>query len=289
MRSRRSGRLALLGLTALALGACSPSHGGASAISSPSSISIPPPATSSVDPSGLPVPSDWPDQDTPIGQASAQLQMAWDPYGVTIIPSRDVFDSMPAVPTVLNETGGALSDAQAQEMGLAYYRTDALWGWADAHDQMKFQLYLSNQGYLNTAAGEAESAGDSVIDPVCVLYPIKLAIVPVDQSIVTFEGGVGYTVHTAYALVEEYGGSVSSPCQQTADTSAGPEVTWTGPAVDIETGSVHTDPLLGLTWFGESDRDCPSSNVGLPAGFGTPPAQSGTTPVPEPDACDLFG
>jgi len=55
--------------------------------------------------------------------------MTWDPYGVTIIPSRDVFDNMPPVPTVLNKTDGALTSDQVQQMGLAYYRTDALWGW----------------------------------------------------------------------------------------------------------------------------------------------------------------
>lgn len=290
MGARGPGRLSLavVGLAVLAVGACSPSHGGASATSSPSSTTIPPPATSSANSSALPNPSDWPDQDTPISQASAQLQTVWDPYGVTLIPSRHVFDSMPAVPAVLNKTNGALSAAQAQQIGVAYYRTDALWGWADAHDQMKLQLYLSNQGFLNGPSGQAESAGEPVTDPSCDLYPVKLAVVPVDQSIVSFEAGVGDTVTSQYALVEQY----SAPCSVTATTAEGPQVleSWQGPALILETGEARADPVLGLSWFAESARSCPSSGLPtLPSEFGTPPPASGATASPGPEACDVFG
>jgi len=89
-------------------------------------------------------------------------------------------------------------------------------GLADAHDQMKFQLYLSNQGFLNTPEGQAEGAGEPVTDPLCDLFPVKLAVVPVDQSIVSFEAGVGDTVSALYALVEQY----SSPCSVTATPPA---------------------------------------------------------------------
>ena len=288
MGARGPGRLslALVGLAVLAVGACSPSHGGGSATSTPSSITIPPP--SSADSSALPNPSDWPAQDTPIAQASAQLQMVWDPYGVTLIPSRHVFDGVPAVPAVLNKTNGALPDAQAQQVALAYYRTDALWGWADAHDQMKLQLYLSNQGFLNGPSGQAESAGEPVTDPSCDLYPVKLAVVPVDQSIVSFEAGVGDTVTSAYALVEQY----SAPCSVTATTAEGTQVleSWQGPALILETEKARTDPVLGLSWFAESARSCPSSGLPtLPSEFGTPPPASGATASSGPEACDVFG
>ena len=286
MGARGPGRLRLagVGLAVLAVGACSPSHGGASATSSPSSTTIPPPATSSANSSALPNPSDWPDQDTPISQASAQLQMVWDPYGVTLIPSRHVFDSIPAVPAVLNKTNGALSAAQAQQIGVAYYRTDTLWGWADAHDQMKLQLYLSNQGFLNTPEGQAEGAGEPVTDPVCDLYPVKLAVVQVDQSIVSYEAGVGFSVDSPYALAEEY----KSPCSVTATTAEGPQVldSWQWPTLILETGSARTDPLLGLTWFEESARACPSSGLPTPdPGFPTPPDYNSGGPA----ACAALG
>jgi hypothetical protein len=284
MNRRRAGTLlGLLTASVVAIAGCSSLSHGTTSTKPSTSLTIPTPATGEAGATSLPNPSDWPEQDTPISQASTQLQMAWDPYGVSIIPSRHVFDSIPAVPTVLNETSGALTQAQVQQMGLAFYRTDALWGWADAHDQMKFQLYLSNQGFMNSAPGRAESQGQPVNDPSCDLYPVDLAVVPVDQSVVSFEAGWGYQVSAHYALVERYKG----PCSVTASTSSGPQilVSWQWPALILETGTSRTDSVLGWVWFAESARTCPASNMPTPVpGFPTPNYdQAG------PSACHALG
>jgi hypothetical protein len=289
MNRRRAGTLlGLLALAALALAGCSPTAPVTSPGKPSGSLTIPTPATDSVGATTLPNPSDWPDQDTPISQASVQLQMAWDPYGVTIIPSRHIFASIPRVPTLLNKTNGALTEDQVQEMGVALYRSSALWGWADQHDQLRLQVFLSNAGFVNTPAGNAEAKGEPVADPPCALYPVKLAVIAVDPAVVSFEEGVGYSVHASYALVEDYGGSITQACDQTAETPRGTQITWRGPSVNIETGTVRSDPLLGLTWFGESDRYCPYVPIQLPSPFGTPPPASSSPASSEPAACRLF-
>lgn len=277
-------------LLAFALASCA---GGAPAATRTPSTPATIPTPNQPDPraSAVPDASVWPQQDTPFAQAPAQMQQAWAAYGVTLIPSRHVFDNMPAVPTVVNKTNGALTQAQAQQTGLAYYRTEALWGWAAANDQMKLQLYLANQGFLNTDAGAAEGKAEAVQEPRCALYPSQLAVVPVDASIKSFLEALGYTVSGANALVQNY----STPCSVTARTPSGEQVIHKWPLgliLDIETGTVRQDPVLGLAYFGEADRECPESGFPTPwPGETLPP---GTVPSPGspeggPLACGVFG
>lgn len=255
------------------------------------SIAIPTPSTQMPGATSVPALADWPKRDTPFAQAPSQMQLAWAAYGVTLIPSRHVFDNMPAVPTVVNKTNGALTQAQVQQTGLAFYRSEALWGWAAANDQTKLQLYLGNEGFLNTPAGAAESKGEPVRDPACELYPTQLAVVPVESSIKTFLEHFGYTVSSAFALVQNY----KTPCSQSAVTTAGEKVIqqWAfGLDLQVETGSEREDPVLGLVYVGEAAHDCPENGFPtLPAGETLPP---GTVPSPgAPDggplACGVFG
>ena len=277
---------------AVLLAACA-SAPAATRTTSSTPATIPTPNQPDPNATAVPDPGAWPEQDTPYDQASAQLQQAWAAYGVTIIPSRHVFAGMPLVPTVLNKTNGALTQAQVQQIGLAFYRAEALWGWAAAHDQMKLQLYLGNQGFLNTAAGAAESKGQPVQDPACELYPTKLAVVPVDASITSFLQHLGYAVSSPYALVESY----KTPCSQKALTGAGAETViaqWAfGLNLQIETGSSHDDPLLGLVYVGEAARDCPESGFPTaPPGVTFPPGALGPSPGTAdggPLACGVIG
>ena len=291
-RARRWLSSASVLLGGLMLAACA-STPAATRTASSTPATIPTPNQPDPHATAVPDPSAWPDQDTLYAQASAQLQQAWAAYGVTIIPSLHVFAGMPAVPTVLNKTNGVLTQAQAQQIGLAFYRAEALWGWAAAHDQMKLQLYLGNQGFLNTAAGTAESKGQPVQDPPCELYPTKLAVVPVEASITSFLQHLGYAVSSQYALVESY----KTPCNQTALTGAGAQTViaqWAfGLNLQIETGSWHDDPLLGLVYVGEAARDCPESGYPTaPPGVTFPPGALGPSPGSAdggPLACGVIG
>lgn len=278
-------------LLATVLASCA---GGAPAATRTPSTPATIPTPNQPDPraSAVPDASVWPQQDTPFAQAPAQLQQAWAAYGVTLIPSRHVFDNVPAVPSVVNKTNGALTQAQVQQTGLAFYRSEALWGWAAANDQMKLQLYLGNEGFLNTAAGAAENKGEAVQEPRCALYPSQLAVVPVDASIKSFLEHLGYTVSSAFALMQNYG----TPCSVSARTSAGEQVIeqWAfGLDLQVETGSERDDPVLGLVYVGEAARDCPESGYPTPPpGVSFPPGALGPSPgAPDggPLACGVFG
>ena len=256
------------------------------------SIAIPTPSAQMPGATSVPTLADWPEQDTPFAQAPSQMQLAWAAYGVTLIPSRHVFDNMPAVPSVVNKTNGALTQAQVQQTGLAFYRSEALWGWAAANDQTKLQLYIGNEGFLNTPAGDAESKGEPVREPACDLYPTKLAVVPVDASIKSFLEHLGYTVSSAFALVENY----KTPCSVTALTSTGEKMVqqWAfGLNLGLEAGSEREDPVLGLVYVGEAARDCPESGYPTPPpGFTFPPGALGPSPGAAdggPLACGVFG
>ena len=274
---------------AVLLAACASAPATRTASSTPATI----PTPNQPDPNAtaVPDPGAWPEQDTPYAQASAKLQQAWAVYGVTIIPSRHVFAGMPAVPAVLNKTNGALTQAQVQQIGLAYYRTNALWGWASSRDQTKLQVYLANQGFLNTAAGDAESKGEPVQEPTCALYPTQMAVVPVDSSITSFLQAHGYTVSSAQALSEGY----KTPCTITALTPTGPQPVFNekyGTTLGVETGSVRADPVLGLVYFREAARECPES--GLPTPWPGESFLPGDVPSPGtteggPLACGVFG
>lgn len=271
------------------LAACA-SAPAATRTASSTPATIPTPSHPDPNATAVPDPGAWPEQDTPYAQASAQLQQAWAAYGVTIIPSRHVFAGMPVVPTVLNKTNGALTQAQVQQIGLAYYRTNALWGWASLHDQTKLQLYLANQGFLNTAAGDAESKGEPVQEPSCALYPTQMAVVPVDSSITSFLQAHGYTVSSAQALSEGY----KTPCTITALTGNGPTAVFGekfGTTLDIETGSTRADPVLGLVYFREAGRECPESGLPTPwPGETWPPGAMPSAGTAEggPLACGVF-
>lgn len=271
------------------LGACASKPAPAPSRTATSSA-IPTPDPLPAGATSVPVAADWPEQDTPFAQAPSQMQLAWAAYGVTIIPSRHVFDSMAAPPQVLNKTNGVLTQAQVQQIALAYNRTDALWGWADAHNQPKLQVYLSNAGFLNTPAGQAEAQGEAVIDPKCDLYPTKMSVFPVDAGIKAFVEAHGYTVSATYALVSNF----STPCSITAQTSKGSQTIYDwafGLNVVVESGNARNDPVLGLAYFAEGARACPNSGYPTPEpGESFPP---GMLPTPGgeggPSACYVFG
>ena len=239
--------IALPALLALALAGCS----------SPSSPSIHPTAVGSPSPSSLATnyrylnPSLYPAQDTPLTQASAQLQAVWTAYDVTVIPGQHILDGMPAPPKVLNLTNGKLSDADVEALAWSEYRENAFVGWLEAKVQPGFNDHLRVHGLFNGIIGNAVRAGQSVNNPPCDLYATQMAVVPVDQSIQAFEAGKGYTVSAQFALVDRY----PAGCAITAADGRTLFSTQTD-TVAVETGVVRHDDVLGAFFFAESGRDC---------------------------------
>lgn len=239
--------IALPALLALALAGCS----------SPSSPSIHPTAVGSPSPSSLATnyrylnPSLYPAQDTPLTQVSAQLQVVWTAYDVTLIPGQHILDAMPTPPKVLNLTNGKLSDADVEVLAWSEYRENAFVGWLQAKVQPGFNDHLRVHGLFNGIIGNAVRAGQSVNNPPCDLYATQMAVVPVDQSIQAFEAGKGYTVSAQFALVDRY----PAGCAITAADGRTLFSTQTD-TVAVETGVVRHDDVLGPFFFAESGRDC---------------------------------
>jgi len=175
-----------------------------------------------------------------------------------------VLDKMPAPPKVLNLTHGGMSDADAAALAIALYRQSAFIGWMEASVQPKFNDHLRDTGEFNTPVGEASRRGEVVVNPPCDLYPVKVAVVPVDQAILDFQTSLGYRVTSAFAVVEQYQG----PCAITAQTPNGPRIVGSfgdpNPPV-IETGQVRSDPILGPLYYSESKNVCPPGASGGPA------------------------
>lgn len=196
----------------------------------------------------------YPEQDTPIAQASARLQAVWTPYDVTVIPGRHLLDSMPSPPHVLNMTNGGLSDADAEALAWAEYRENAFVGWLEAHTQPGLNDHVRVHGLFNGVLGNTVRAGTSVIDPRCDLYAARMAVVPVDPSVGAFEAGKGYTVSAPYALVDLY----PAGC---AITTAGGQTLFSEQSntVAVETGAIRHDDVLGDIFYAESGRDCAAS------------------------------
>jgi hypothetical protein len=196
-------------------------------------------------------PSLYPVQDTPLAQASAQLQAVWTGYDVTTIPSRHVLGSMPTPPKVVNLTGGKLSDADAEAMAWAEYRENAFVGWLEARLQPGLNDHLRAHGLFNGIIGNTVRAGRSVNNPPCDLYATKMAVVPVDDSVRAFEAGKGYTVAGQYALVDLYpaGCAITTTDGQTLFPAQ-------SDTVAVESGIVRHDDVLGDIFVADSGRDC---------------------------------
>lgn len=239
--------IAVLALLTLALAGCG----------SPSSPSIRSTAVASPSPSSIATnyrylnPTLYPRQDTPLTQASAQLQAVWTAYDVTIIPGQHLLDAMPTPPKVLNLTNGKLSEAEAQALAWSEYRENAFVGWLEAKVQPGLNDHLRVHGLFNGIIGNTVRAGQSVNNPPCDLYATQMAVLPVDQSVQAFEAGKGYTVSAQYALVDRYPAGCSI-------TAAGGQVLFSTQTdtIAVETGVIRHDAVLGAFFFAESGRDC---------------------------------
>jgi hypothetical protein len=229
---------------------------GLAACGSPSSPSIRSTPSASPSPSAVGTnyrylnPTLYPARDTPMTQASAQLQAVWTAYDVTVIPGQHILDGMPAPPKVLNLTSGKLSDADAEALAWSEYRENAFLGWLEAKVQPGLNDHLRAHGLFNGVIGNAVRAGQAVTNPACGLFATQIAVITVDQTVVAFEGGKGYAVTSQFALVDRY----KAPCA--VSTAGGALFTASADVVIVETGSVRHDAVLGDVYFAESGRDC---------------------------------
>jgi len=216
-------------------------------------------ATSSQSPTALD-PFVFPERDTPLEQASAQLQAVWKPYKVTIIPSRHTLEGMPNIVKVRNFTQGRVSDADAQQLLSAEFRDNTFLAWAELNVQLKFEDFLQLPVFATSPLTAALRAGQPVIDPPCDLYPIASGLVALDQQSRTYFDSTftrkGSPVTAQYALVQTYKG----PCDVVTVTPQGARQVLVpipaGGATAVFPGHLQRDPVLGELWFAEASFLC---------------------------------
>ena len=223
-------------LLAIVLGAC-----GSTTTTATPTRSATPTATAVPTP-----PVFFPARDTPYDHASKELQTYWAPYTVGTIPGVNALADQPPAPRVVNLTT-TVPDDVAQAWGDAFMHTAAWEDWA---------IRASQPGLMGRLGIDAQSdqsslaAGDVVTRPGCDLFPVQLILLAnTAASDLSFD---------QYSMGAVYQGPNGTTCDTTVAPPGAPAQiarTYTSMA-EVFPGWVHSDPILGDLWIGDSRDDC---------------------------------
>ncbi len=201
---------------------------------------------------------------TPIADVPAACAALWAPYGVTKIPPVNLTDAAPAPPVVVNETQGAISDAQLHSWVIASTRASLWYRWAEANDQSGLMSHLGRLKLIPPAELQAMATGETVQQPDCALFPTRVVLFPITASDRRFFLSEGESVKADYALVGRYPG----PCLVTAQAANGQAHTLASyPTAGITFFATYqvNDPLLGTLLFTDGAGNC--SDRGAPTAW----------------------
>jgi len=212
-------------------------------------------AVATVTPRPVQIPSTFPAHDTPIDQAPAALAAKWRPYGVRVIPGREVFAHVPT--TELTPASNQVPNAR--EILDANTRTNALIGWAEAHQETTLLTHLQSAA-LNTGPIFAALGSGPVIDPPCDLYFSSAFAVPLDPAVVVYlKREKGNDVHGAQAVLAYTGNAAGVDCAVTlAAPGASPSpIGRVGQGQrGFDAGEIRHDHVLGTLWWDEGGAGC---------------------------------
>jgi hypothetical protein len=191
---------------------------------------------------------------------------AWQQKGATEVPPASLRATSLGAVQVVNQTGGAVSDADAARWAAAYVRANAYEFWAWNHLQDGFlqrsglsQVPHSVFAYDITTIQQARAAGVRL--EVTRLALRRLVLRPVPDALHQ-EFTSQLFVWTAYAFfLDQIGpaelnwidGQGTKTNKARKDAGVG--------APELVGGQLATDPLMGEIWVADSDWDCTSANV----------------------------
>lgn len=195
---------------------------------------------------GGPLLAAFPSADTPIAQAPATVADRWRPYGVTIIPSAHIFDGLPSMPRVVNASGSAISDADAQRYATDFFMRNAPYTmWLYPNNQGALGAYLGNPTLFNDVSGRARAQ--------CDVFPDAMAVGAVDQTVQKAFQGYGITFGREQAvLVNHYAANCASPSTGSTRTTA---------STTVFVGHAVSDPLLGEVFFSDARQECSGGSL----------------------------
>jgi hypothetical protein len=191
---------------------------------------------------------------------------AWQQKGATEAPPASIRDVSLGSVQVVNQTGGAVSDADAARWAQAYVRANAyeFWAWNHLQDAFLLRSGLSQVpqrvfAYDVSTIGQAKNAGVQL--EVTRLVLRRLVLRPVPESLRQVVTNQLY-VYTPYAFyLDQVGPSELSwiDSQGTRTTKARKDAGVGSP--ELVGGGLSTDPLMGDLWVVDSDWDCTAPNV----------------------------
>jgi hypothetical protein len=182
------------------------------------------------------------------------------------VPPASLRDASPGAVQVVNDTHGAVTDADAQRWAAAYLRANAYEFWAWNHQQDDFLAHagLSHQanqvfGYDLSTIQEARQAGVQLT--VTRLQLRRLVLRPVPESLrQQFTTQLfGWTPY-AFFLDQVGPSELSWTDRQGAKTVKAHRDPGAG-APELVGGQLATDELMGEIWVVDSDWDCTSPTV----------------------------
>ena len=201
---------------------------------------------------------------TPLADVPPQCAAEWARYAVTMVPPAHLTDTTPRAPDVVNETRGAVSDADAQAWALAANASSTWYRWADAHGQVSLLGRLQSLRLYSGVELQALAEGDVVTLPDCDIFPSAYTLFPMDAGAARFFRGLGEDPRGGYVLAADFPG----PCVVSARTPAGQARTlavYPSAGRSLFAGHLRQDPLLGAVWFVDGAGTC--DDLGAPAAW----------------------
>lgn len=203
-----------------------------------------------------------PAHDIPLQSASDALRAKWHALVTTTIPGADLYASMPSPPSVDDRTGGRTGAGAAATAG-AFFRDNALFAWADAHGETILRQHLGADPVQGGPEGNAVYGDKATLTYAsCFLYPSKLVLVPVDQSLSDDLKQQQQPTTGSTALVATYTGNACTVTARYPDGHSAVIDTAQTPVTVIQAGVIRNDPLLGSYWYSEGTVSCIGSVPG---------------------------
>jgi hypothetical protein len=191
---------------------------------------------------------------------------AWQRKGATQVPPASAAAVSLAGVQVVDDTGGAVSDADAKRWAQAYLRANAyeFWAWNHLQDGFLQDAQLSPVplrvfAYDMGTIRDARTAGVQL--QVTRLVLRRLVLRPVPESVrAAIQGQVMVYAPYAFYLDQVGPSELDWVDAQGTKTSKARRDAGVG-APELVGGQLTTDPLMGDIWVVDSDFDCTSPNV----------------------------
>lgn len=203
---------------------------------------------------------------TPTAAATTGDLAAWQRKGATQVPPASVGAASLGGVQVVNQTNGAVSDADAQRWALAYVRANAyeFWAWNHLQDQFLQNAQLSpvaDRVFAYDLGTIRDARAANVQLTVTRLVLRRLVLRPLPASV---RGAVQAQVfvYSSYAFfLDQYGPSELDWTDARGTKTVKARRDAGAAAPELVGGQLTNDPLMGEIWSVYSDFDCTSPNV----------------------------